>query len=120
MEPLKKRQRLTPALTSLRDAPRSNLLKGGGVKQKRRAIELKMCVVNIREGGGAYLASVRARADARCASTVLSGRGRSGRLRKGGLSDQLPAALGGEGGRAIVDAFDVDGFLAGQGVQDTV
>ena len=51
MEPLKKRQRLTPALTSLRDAPRSNLLKGGGVEPQRRAVELKLCIVNIRTGG---------------------------------------------------------------------
>ena len=32
-----------------RDAPRSNLLEGGGLEPKMRAIELKMCVVDVRK-----------------------------------------------------------------------
>ena len=69
----------------------------------------------------AYLVSVRARADARYASTILSGRGRSVRLRNGGLSEQLPVAPGGERCPSIfmvdviVDVFDVDCL-----VKDTV
>ena len=79
-----------------------------------------MCVVNMRKRAGvfAYLVSVRAQADVRYASPVSSGRGRSVRVRDGGLSEQLPAAPGRERcpGISMVDVFDVDRFLLHFGV----
>ena len=80
-----------------------------------------MCREYTDGGVFAYLVSVRARADARYASTILSGRGRSVRLRNGELPEQSPGAPGGERCPGIfmvdviVDVFDVDCL-----VQDTV
>ena len=71
------------------------------------------------EGGVfAYLASVRARADARYASPVLSGRGWSVQIHSGGLSEQSPAAPERERcpGIFMVDVFDVGRFLECFGV----
>ena len=78
-----------------------------------------MCVVNMRKRKGAgvfaYLVNVRAQADVRYTSPVSSGRGRSMRIRNGGLSEAAP-------GRercpsiSMVDVFDIDHFILHFGV----